>query len=66
MSEPQKSEFESISAKDHQGGLARDVWGFLKESRKWWLIPVVVALLVLALFVYLSGTAVAPFIYTLF
>ncbi len=45
----------------------KDIWGFLKERKKWWLLPMIVVLLLIgALIVLSSGTAVAPFIYTLF
>lgn len=44
-----------------------DLWDFLKERKKWWLLPMVVVLLLFgALIVLTSGSAVAPFIYTLF
>ena len=44
-----------------------DVWGFLRVRKKFWLLPIMVALLTLgALVVFSSGSAVAPFIYTLF
>jgi hypothetical protein len=39
---------------------------FLKTSKKWWLIPIVVILVGFGLLVFLSSTAAAPFIYTLF
>ena len=38
----------------------------LRDHKKWWLTPVVLALLVLCLFALLSTSAAAPFIYTLF
>lgn len=45
----------------------KDLWNFLKERKKWWLLPVVVVLLLVgALLILSSGTAVAPFVYTLF
>lgn len=45
----------------------RDVWGFLRVRKKFWLLPLLLALLLLgALVVFSGGTAVAPFIYTLF
>jgi len=45
----------------------KDLWAFLKERKKWWLLPVVVVLLLVgALLILSSGTAVAPFVYTLF
>jgi hypothetical protein len=45
----------------------KDLWGFLKHSKKFWLLPLVVVLLAFgALVVFASGSAIAPFIYTLF
>jgi hypothetical protein len=45
----------------------RDLWGFLRERKKYWLIPIIMTLLLLgALIVFTSGSAIAPFIYTLF
>jgi hypothetical protein len=44
-----------------------EFWGFLKVRKKWWLGPVVVVLLLLGLLiVFTEGSALAPFIYTLF
>ena len=47
-------------------GLIRELWEFLGHSKKWWLIPILVVLLLLGLVLILGGTGVAPFIYTLF
>ncbi len=45
----------------------RDFFAYLKERKKWWLIPVIAILLLFgALIVMSSGSAIAPFIYTLF
>ena len=45
----------------------RDLWGFLRTRKKYWLIPIIMTLLLLgALIVFTSGSAIAPFIYTLF
>jgi competence protein ComGC len=44
-----------------------DLWGFLKERKKWWLLPMVLVLLLFGVLIVLtSGSAIAPFIYTLF
>ena len=43
-----------------------EFWYFIKHSKKWWLLPIVTVLVVFGVLVLLSGTAVAPFIYTLF
>jgi hypothetical protein len=45
----------------------KDLWGFLKERKKYWLLPIIISLLFFgALIVLTSGSAIAPFIYTLF
>lgn len=44
-----------------------ELWGFLKERRKFWLLPILIVLgLFGALIVLSQGSAIAPFIYTLF
>ena len=45
----------------------RDIWGFMRERKKFWLAPIILVLLLLGVLIVLSqGSAVAPFIYTLF
>lgn len=45
----------------------KDLWGFLKTRKKYWLLPIILVLLFFGtLIVLTSGTAVAPFVYTLF
>ena len=47
--------------------LLKDLWGFMKARKKFWLAPIIVILLLLGMLIVLSqGSAVAPFIYTLF
>ena len=47
--------------------LLKDLWGFLKVRKKFWMAPIIIVLLLLgALIVLTQGSAVAPFIYTLF
>jgi hypothetical protein len=46
--------------------LTRELWLFLKENKKWWLLPLIATILLLGALVFLSGTPAAPFIYTLF
>ena len=44
-----------------------DLWGFMKERKKWWLLPtIIVLLLFMAVIAISSFSALAPFIYTLF
>ena len=53
-------------ASGKQRGLVSELIGFLMANKKWWLAPIIVAILLLGLLVVLGGTAAAPFIYTLF
>jgi len=47
--------------------LLKDLWGFMKERKKFWLAPIIIIMLLLGSLVVLTqGSAVAPFIYTLF
>ena len=50
-----------------QPGLVGELWAYLKERKKWWLLPIIVVLaLVGALLVFAQGSVLAPFIYTIF
>jgi hypothetical protein len=45
----------------------KDLWMFLRERKKFWLAPVIIVLILLgAIIVFGGGSAIAPFIYTLF
>jgi len=45
----------------------KDLWDFMKERKKFWLAPIILVMLLLGvLIVVAQGSAVAPFIYTLF
>ena len=47
--------------------LLKDLWGFMKARKKFWLAPVIIVMLMLGVLLVLTqGSAVAPFIYTLF
>jgi hypothetical protein len=47
--------------------ILKELWSFLKERKKWWLMPIVFMLLLLGLLIiFTQSSAVAPFIYTLF
>ena len=65
--EPEKavSKFEAAS-KGQSSSLLGDTIGFLRNNKKWWLLPILTTLMLISVLLLLSGTAVAPFIYTLF
>lgn len=64
MSTPE-NDFEKAAQKA-QRGLVSDFLGFLKQNKKFWLVPLIIIMLLLAALLILSSTAAAPFIYTLF
>lgn len=53
-------------AAHRSGGGPLEFFLFLKQNKKWWLMPMVLAILVMGLLVLLGSTGAAPFIYTLF
>lgn len=59
------SEFEK-QAQQGRTNLASEFIDFLRHNKKWWLLPILITILLLGALVLLSGSAAAPFIYTLF
>jgi hypothetical protein len=47
--------------------LIKDLWALMRERKKFWLLPLIIVMLLLGMLIVLAqGSAVAPFIYTLF
>ncbi len=45
----------------------QDLWGFMRERKKFWLAPIIIVMVLLGVLIVVGqGSAVAPFIYTLF
>jgi uncharacterized protein DUF5989 len=65
MTDRSGTKFEQ-AVSDRGANLFTDFRHFLWRSKKWWLVPIVVVLLMLGVLMFAGGTAVAPFIYTLF
>ena len=53
-------------AEGKSGGMLAEFWYFLRHTKKWWLTPIIISLMLLGALVVLAGTGAAPFIYTLF
>ena len=51
---------------EEPGSLLRELVQFLRQHKKLWMLPLIVLLMLLGLLIVLSGSAAAPFIYTLF
>ena len=58
-------DFKTAANESRPGMLSEFVY-FLKTSKKFWLLPIIVIMAIFGILVFLSGTAAAPFIYTLF
>jgi fluoride ion exporter CrcB/FEX len=61
-----ENEFEKMVKENDESSFVGELWALVHAKKKYWLIPIIVVLLALGLLVVLSGTAAAPFIYTLF
>ncbi len=59
-----------MSIKDSAVETARfwkEVWAFLRVRKKWWLLPIIIVCVLLGMLIVLTeGSALAPFIYTIF
>jgi len=64
----QAAEFEQQAqrAADASHGPLGEFWYFLNRTRKWWMVPIILSLLAASALLVMSGTALAPLIYTLF
>jgi hypothetical protein len=48
-------------------GFVKELWAFLRERKKFWLLPIIIVMLLIGgLLVLAQGSALAPFIYTIF
>ena len=48
-------------------GVIAELWAFMRERKKWWLLPVIAVLLMVGLLLaFAQGSVLAPFIYTFF
>ncbi len=45
--------------------LLKEFWGYAKEHKAWWILPLIIILFFITLLI-ITGSATAPFIYTLF
>ena len=53
-------------ARQEQPGLAAEFFAFLRENKKWWLLPILLLIAAFGLLVAFAASGGAPFIYTMF
>ena len=61
----EQNRFEDLAG-EAPPSFVREVWDLVSSDKRWWLAPIVIAIVILGALVMLTGTGVAPFIYTLF
>jgi len=49
-----------------RNSLLKEFWLFLKENKKWWLVPILIFIMLMSALVFFGSSPAAPFIYTLF
>ena len=59
-------EFEKAAREQSGGNVLSELWLFLRDNKKWWLLPILLVLAVLAMLTFFAGSGAAPFIYTMF
>jgi hypothetical protein len=64
MHQPPRHHLE-VDARGRRGVIS-ELWGFLAQHRKWWLLPILMMLFLLGVLVATQGSALAPFLYALF
>jgi len=66
VSDKPNDDFSKLAGESSSSSLLGEFWDFLKHNKKWWLLPLLVVLLFIGVLLLLSGSAAAPFLYTLF
>jgi drug/metabolite transporter superfamily protein YnfA len=66
MQSQSTDDFEKAARQQCEVSAIGELWLFLRDNKKWWLLPILIVLLVFAVLMVLSGTGAAPFIYTMF
>lgn len=64
--EPEHAERFRQELQKKRSGLLRELWAFARHNKKWWLLPILVALALVGVLAALSASPAAPFIYPLF
>jgi hypothetical protein len=53
-------------AQRRRTSFATELWDFMRHNKKWWLTPIILILVLMAVLVVLGGSGAAPFLYPLF
>jgi hypothetical protein len=61
-----EKDLRELSEQRSKAGVIGELVAFMAHTKKWWLTPIVLMLLLLGVLIVIGGTGAAPFIYTLF
>jgi hypothetical protein len=64
--EESNPKFSDVAESYRPAGFFTELWDFVRHNRKWWMAPILLALLMLGILALVSATGAAPFIYSLF
>ena len=54
------------AASERQTTFIGEFWQFVRHNKKWWLIPIISTILLVAVLIFLAGSGAGPLVYTLF
>ncbi|HEV3203704.1 MAG TPA: DUF5989 family protein [Gemmataceae bacterium] len=66
MDDPPINDLEKAALEEREGSLIWEMGEFLRQNKKWWLVPILIVLFIFGLLIVATATPLAPFIYTLF
>lgn len=61
-----EEDFQKLGEAAPKGGTVSELFGFLKETKKWWLAPILIAILILGVFLIIGSTGAGAWVYTFF
>ncbi|HHY85928.1 MAG TPA: hypothetical protein GYA07_10435 [Verrucomicrobia bacterium] len=65
MKKEPSSRFEK-AAQQRESGFLSELWSFIRQNKKWWLLPIIIMFLILGGLILLSSTGLAPALYPFF
>lgn len=64
--EPDDDAFAQVSKTAGPQTFLGELWDYLSQTKKWWLAPILVVMVLIGVLLLASGTPLSPFVYTLF
>ena len=61
-----RTEFERMNVQEPAAGIISEFCQFIVQNKAWWIVPIVAVMAAFGALIVLSGTGLAPFIYTIF